>query len=86
MGVNRNGLPGDRAAEEGAQERIQWLHPRDDNRLAVIKFRSSVSRAYNSEMICTGFNINSEGSPAHRAGRNGFANLGNDSGDYERSR
>lgn len=31
MVVNRDGLPWDRAAEEGAQERIQWLHPRDDN-------------------------------------------------------
>ena len=29
MVVDRNGLPQDRAAEEGAQERIQWLHPRD---------------------------------------------------------
>lgn len=34
MVVNGNGLPQDRAAKEGAQERIQWLHPRDDNRLA----------------------------------------------------
>ncbi len=32
MVVNRYGLPWDRAAEEGAQERIQWLHPRDVNR------------------------------------------------------
>ncbi len=34
MVMNRYGLPRDRAAEEGAQERIQWLHPRDDNRLS----------------------------------------------------
>ena len=32
MIMNRDGLPWDRAAEEGVQERIQWLHPRDDNR------------------------------------------------------
>jgi hypothetical protein len=33
MAVNGNGLPWDRTPEEGAQERVQWLHPRDGNRL-----------------------------------------------------
>lgn len=34
MVVDGNGLPQDRAAKEAAQEWIQWLHPRDDDRLA----------------------------------------------------
>lgn len=34
MIMDGNGLPQDRAAKEGAQEWIQWLHPRDDDRLA----------------------------------------------------
>jgi hypothetical protein len=32
MVVDRNGLPWDRATEEGAQEWVQWLHPRDEDR------------------------------------------------------
>jgi hypothetical protein len=32
MVMDGNGLPWDRAAEEGAQERVQWLHPGEDDR------------------------------------------------------
>jgi hypothetical protein len=32
MTVDGNGLPWDRAAKQGSQERVQWLHPRDNDR------------------------------------------------------
>lgn len=32
MTVNGSGLPRDRAAKQGAQKRVQWLHPRDNGR------------------------------------------------------
>jgi hypothetical protein len=59
MVVDRDGLPWDRASEEGAKERVQRLHPRDDNRLenddrcsSVLKYRTCKSTAGAWEVPC----------------------------------
>jgi hypothetical protein len=50
MVVDRNGLPWDRAAEEGAQEWIQWLHPGEESRRRQDEAPLIGARVYRVEM------------------------------------
>lgn len=69
MVMYRNGLPGDRAAEEGAQKWVEWLHPRDEDRPNINQVSLIGAKSLSGILALILWSVKSEYWLAHRAGK-----------------